>query len=367
MNFLVPQIVGHHLDEASPWAIAEPYGRKLFETIDRLDIRAAAAGRAPSTDKTNLSQTPGVSVVPIVGTLTKWPSWWSFFIANTSTVATRQTIAKALRDREVLEILLYIDSPGGQTAGIGDLWRTIFEARKIKPVTAFIEDLGASAAYYIASGASRAVINLTGWTGSIGVYTAIDDVSAAYAKAGIRTHVIRSAEAKGRGVPGEPVSEDALRNWQIQVDLVHTQFMRAIAEGRGLELGHVDALADGRLIGAVAAKNKGLVDEIGTFEGTVAELVRRAAPKLKTIQASAEIEHAIVWELGRSADESFIKAVKSSGWNPPVKNQKARPSLIDMPEDVDEDFVERCERLGMSEDQARAAWSAHKKDRSVEV
>ena len=57
--------------------------------------------------------------------------------------------------RGVRAILLDIDSPGGETAGCFDLSDYIYSVRGIKPVYAVANDIALSAAYAIASSASK--------------------------------------------------------------------------------------------------------------------------------------------------------------------------------------------------------------------
>ncbi len=58
--------------------------------------------------------------------------------------------------------------------------------------------------------------------------------------------------------------------FQEMIDSVHTQFITAVAAGRGMNKDQVRALADGRIFSGEQAKTAGLVDELGGFEDAVA-------------------------------------------------------------------------------------------------
>jgi protease-4 len=56
---------------------------------------------------------------------------------------------------------------------------------------------------------------------------------------------------------------------QRLMDDVHTQFIQAVAEGRGLAEDRVRALADGSVYTGRQAKELGLVDDIGNLQDAV--------------------------------------------------------------------------------------------------
>ncbi|MEQ1563788.1 MAG: S49 family peptidase, partial [Nitrospiraceae bacterium] len=56
---------------------------------------------------------------------------------------------------------------------------------------------------------------------------------------------------------------------QSVMDDVHKQFIEAVAEGRGLALVDVQALADGRIFTGRQAKESKLVDELGDLEDAI--------------------------------------------------------------------------------------------------
>ena len=87
-----------------------------------------------------------VAIIDVSGTLTKF---------ETSQI--RGQVRAAAANDSVGGILLAIHSPGGSVAGTFDLVSDIRSASGTKPTVAFIEDLGASAAFAIASAADRII------------------------------------------------------------------------------------------------------------------------------------------------------------------------------------------------------------------
>ena len=84
-----------------------------------------------------------MALINLVGTMTKYGSSLS---PNAGTVSLRRAVRGAATDRKVKAILRRIDSPAGAALGEDDLADDVRIASEMTPFTAFIEDMGASAA-----------------------------------------------------------------------------------------------------------------------------------------------------------------------------------------------------------------------------
>jgi signal peptide peptidase SppA len=174
----------------------------------------------------------------------------------------------------VRAILLHIESPGGTVGGTAEAYDAIVNSRK--PVHSHIEDLGASAALWIASASKSISANKSAAVGSIGTYTAIQDTSGAYAKDGVKVHVISSGGVKGGGVDGAPISDAYLAETQKRIDSITDLFVEAVAKGRGMSSARVKELADGRIHLATAAKGLGLIDKVASLDEAHFSIARSA-------------------------------------------------------------------------------------------
>jgi signal peptide peptidase SppA len=206
----------------------------------------------------------GVMQINIHGLLMKNPPGWLawFGIETTDYIQLAEQLKAAVENPEVKSIMLHIDSPGGAVGGVSEAAEAIANANKIKPVNAYIEDLGASGAYYLASQAGHISINPNGEAGSIGVYTVAVDSSALAEKLGLKVHVIRSGEHKGMGVGGAAITENQIAAEQEIVDGMAANFKAAVAAGRKMNAKDVEKIATGRTWLAAEAKKLNLVDEI---------------------------------------------------------------------------------------------------------
>lgn len=220
-----------------------------------------------------LEKVPGpggraIALVRVQGVLMKSQS--SF--GGTSTVQMRRDIRMAAADPDVAGLLLLVDSPGGTVAGTMDLAAEVKEARKSKPVWAHVDDLTASAAYWVASQAERITANNNAaLIGSIGTLQVIQDMSAAAEQAGIKTLVIATGPLKGMGTPGSKVTEEQIAHVQDLVNSVQVNFDQAVQKGRGLTDKQLAAVRTGGVFTAPDALDRKLIDGIQSLTKTVQE------------------------------------------------------------------------------------------------
>lgn len=233
----------------------------------RYPVPQAATGDSRTAQRIRVSD-DGIAVLHIAGPMFK--GWSKFSSANS--IELRQAVRQAAQSEDVRGLLLAIDSPGGTVAGTADLADEVRAAAALKPVHAFVEDLTASAAYWVASQAARITATRTSEIGSIGVVTVVKDTSGKAEMDGVRVHVISTGPYKGAFADGAPVSEEHLADLQRRVDDLNAHFLDAVGRGRKMPQEQVQALADGRTHIAEAARGLGLIDSIGPFEDAISAL-----------------------------------------------------------------------------------------------
>jgi signal peptide peptidase SppA len=178
-----------------------------------------------------------------------------------------------MADDTVAQVLLDIDSPGGSVYGVQELAAEIAGARK--PVVAVANSLAASAAYWIGSAASEFHITPGGEVGSIGVWSAHQDISQALAEAGVKVTLISAGEFKVEGNPYEPLTADALAFMQSRIDDYYAAFTKGVAKGRKVGIDAVRSdMGKGRCFGADQALSARMVDSVSTFDEVVSRMQR---------------------------------------------------------------------------------------------
>jgi len=270
----------HLLDAftADPWAIqreklgvladilvARAEGEKLFSTEFAAAVSDARAKEVAETDGK-------IAVIPIYGVLANKMDAFSAMSGGTSYAGIRKALHSALSNEDVKAVVLDVDSPGGSVPGTEELSNEIRAVRGgEKPIIAQVNHLAASAAYWIAASADEIVVSPSGRAGSIGVYTAHDDISAALEKRGIKRTYISAGENKVEGNETEPLGKKTLAHIQDGVNRSYQRFVAAVAEGRGTTIGKVeDGFGQGRVFYAEALMDRGMVDRVATLDETLA-------------------------------------------------------------------------------------------------
>lgn len=270
------------------WAIYRPaLERMIAET-------AARAARGPAQKAADaglpIRSSDGLAVVSVRGVLEKRRSWMLDLFGGTSYLSIRAALEAALADKSIEEIMLLVDSPGGSVDGLAELGDFMREARATKPITVFIDGMGASAAYYLASQATRIVAGRTALAGSIGTILVMYDYSKAFEEAGIKPVVVATGEFKSTGVPGTEITDAQKKELQEIVDFYEADFEHAIVQGRRMDPKAVKELATGRVWDAPEAMELGLVDALGTYQSTVAELFGHVKRRARGRGARAYVE-----------------------------------------------------------------------------
>lgn len=238
----------------------------------------------------------GVAVLPMVGTIIPRGNMLMESSGALSLQSFRKSFRAAMADPNVGSIVLDVDSPGGQVGGVEEMAKEIYDARGVKSVTAVVNTLAASAAYYIASAANEMVITPSGQAGSIGVYAMHEDVSVLYEQAGVKVNLISAGKYKVEGNPFEPLTEEARASIQTMVDGYYELFVNAVARNRGVKASEVrNGFGEGRVVGAKEAVQLGMVDRVGTLDEVVNKLAsggrrRRVGASLDFAQRRLRLE-----------------------------------------------------------------------------
>jgi signal peptide peptidase SppA len=193
----------------------------LAEKFGFTDMLAQLFGVAPKPYVQN-----GVGVIPVVGVIGKSLSPLEKMMGAVDVNDLSDAVDAFAANPEVEKVAFQISSPGGTVTGVEEL------ANKIrglgKPTLAYTDSEMASAAYWIGSAADRVVSSPSATVGSIGVYIAIPDYSAAAEMAGIKMVVIKSGKFKGAGIEGTSLDEGQMANLQESVDTIHGEFKDAV-------------------------------------------------------------------------------------------------------------------------------------------
>lgn len=200
-------------------------------------------------------------------------------------------------------ILLYVNSPGGTVYESDELYLKLMEYKEKtkRPVYAYFGSQACSGAYYISMAADKIYTNRNTWTGSIGVIVSLTNYKKLYDKLGIKEIDITSGKNKSMGSGGLDLTDEQYDILQSLVDEAYDQFAGIVSEGRGIDIATVKKIADGRIYSAKQAKEKKLVDEIGTED------------ELKAlIQKENKLSDDVVYDTAKSSSSNFLSNLMGS-------------------------------------------------------
>ncbi len=199
---------------------------------------------------------------------------------SADTEASADSVMEALRaafeEDSAKAVVLLINSPGGspvQAGLINDEVRRLKALHK-KPVYAVVEEMSASAAYYIAVSADQIYVDKASIVGSIGVlmdgfgFTSIMD------KVGVERRLLTAGENKGFLDPFSPMSKTQKEFALTMLEQIHQQFIQVVREGRGKRLKETPEMFSGLFWTGEEAIKLGLADHLGSLDYVAREVVK---------------------------------------------------------------------------------------------
>ena len=188
-----------------------------------------------------------------------------------SGVATAAQLDRASRDERVSAIVFRVNSPGGSAVGSDLVWRAVREAQgRGKPVVVSMGDVAGSGGYYVAAGADAIVAEPATITGSIGVVYAKFNLGNLMNELGVHFDFVKSAPISDAMSMARAMTDAELAQLNETVGHLYAAFTAKVAEGRHLSPEQAEAVAKGRIWSGLAAKERGLVDEIGGLSTAIA-------------------------------------------------------------------------------------------------
>lgn len=271
-----------------PWAILPSAGDLVWdvynkwsngETIDIAALEAARGAPLPGPQRVVHENRDGIVIITASGVLSQRINLMQDVSGGTSTELLARDIQAAADDKKISGILLKIDSPGGQVSGTQAAAAALYRARQIKPTATLVDEQAASGGVWIASAAKRVFMaSPTAVAGHIGVAMRHVDTSEAQREAGIKTTHIYAGRYKRIDNPDEPLTDEAKKYLQKQVDYLYSLFVNDMARNRGVSTDRVlSDMADARLFYGQQAVDVGLADGIASEEEVLAMLRQQVA------------------------------------------------------------------------------------------
>ena len=185
-------------------------------------------------------------------------------------------LKKFADDSSIKAIILHVNSPGGGVAASEEIYREVKRIReeKKKRVVVSIETVGASGAYYIASASNKIYADQGSIVGSIGVIAEWVNYGDLLKWAKLKNIVLKTGEFKDTGNPARDLTPAEQAYMQSLIDNMFGQFVKAVADGRGMKFDDVKAIANGKVWTGEQALSMKLIDNVGDLEAVVKDTAK---------------------------------------------------------------------------------------------
>jgi protease-4 len=229
---------------------------------------------------------PHVALVYAVGNIIDGDGAGS--LGATTEIASGQLVPvldRLAEDDKVAAVVLRIDSGGGSARASEQIWHAVERLKAKKPVVVSMAGVAASGGYYIATGATKIFADEDTLTGSIGVVGGKLVIGSALEEIGVKSYAIGKGARATMWSPMQPWTPEEREAVTSLMNQTYEAFLAHVASGRGMQRDAVHEIAQGRVWTGVAAKERGLVDELGGLEQAIA-----TATELGKIGADVDLE-----------------------------------------------------------------------------
>lgn len=186
-------------------------------------------------------------------------------------------------DKRVKAVVLRVNSPGGSAFASDVVAREVGLLRmKDIPVVVSMGDVAASGGYYIAAKANLIMADPSTITGSIGVFGLHLNYGELAKKVSLGTDGVKTARFADLLAEHRAATPEELAIVQTSVDGIYEEFLRIVADGRGMKRDGVHEIAQGRVWLGEDAKGLRLVDKLGGLRDAIKEA--KALAKLERVE-----------------------------------------------------------------------------------
>src|ERR1700752_3957790 len=184
-------------------------------------------------------------------------------------------------DDSIKAIIIHVNSPGGGVAASEEIYREVKRVRdeKHKRIVASIETVGASGAYYVSSATNKIYADNGSVVGSIGVIAEWVNYGELLQWAKLKDITMKAGEFKDTGSPTRDMTPAEREYLQGMIDNMHSQFIKAVADGRNIKVEDIRIIANGKVWTGQQALPMKLVDQLADFQSAVEDTAKSVGIK----------------------------------------------------------------------------------------
>lgn len=193
---------------------------------------------------------------------------------------------EAKKDDAIKAVILTINSYGGDA---GSAQEIVYALKNLgKPIVAVIRSAGTSAGYWIATIADKIYAYETADVGSIGVTMSHLDETAVNTKDGKFFVSLSSGKFKDMGNPDKSLTAEERALMMRDINDVYNIFVKQVSQSRNISVEEVKKIADGSSMVAGRAKEKGLIDEVGSTYDAIDYITKTIGEKAELCEINED-------------------------------------------------------------------------------
>lgn len=235
------------------------YVKNFFVLLLVLQFAPIVLGGLKSYIEDNLYPKVQIGLLPINGVISNATYY-------------EKKIEKFTKSPDIKGLIVKIESPGGLPGSAQAIFTALKKCKEKKPVIVVVENVCASAAYYVAVASNLIICTPSALVGSIGVLLQLPNVKDLLNSWHIKFRHLQSGSYKTAGSPLKESSDEEIAYLQNQTDDVYQQFIKDVATCRKLSIKDFKIWADGKIFTGNQALKLKLVDKLGSFYDGVTEM-----------------------------------------------------------------------------------------------
>lgn len=297
-----------------PWVCTEEYLSKMISISERIhtipeNLKNRAVeqiGGVKYPESKGLVETFGsTAVLKVIGPIFRYASMFENISGATSIQSVNKQFQRLENDESIKKIILVIDSPGGEVAGISEFSKNVKNSSK--EVIAYVDGMAASGAYWIASACSKIYANETSMLGSVGAVISVHNKN----EEGEIEFVSSVSPNKRPDVNTESGKESI----QSLVNRIGSIFVETVAENRNVSVDYViDNFGKGGIIIGKEALSVKMADKICSMKDLI---IQEESGIMNQEEKSMRIENMGEYENGVKDERERVIAIFSNSFTAP--------------------------------------------------
>jgi protease-4 len=196
------------------------------------------------------------------------------------------SLRKAAEDKDIRAVILHLEQPMLSLAQVQELRDALAEVQAAKKKVYCYAELFSNIDYLVACGADEIVATPTGAVGLVGLSAEVMFLKGLLDWAGVEMTVVHAGKHK---TLGEPFTKEAMPEAHRKVfneflDELYAQFLKSIADGRGITEEQAKALVDGGPYGAAGAQTAKAIDRLEYYDQFLARVGTELGGKVKPVR-----------------------------------------------------------------------------------